>query len=84
MTRLLLAALLAAPAANDSYRAEIERWRQDVERSLKADDGWLTVAGLFWLAMGVPAVRVSTAEEFRTALAEALAAKGPRLIEALL
>ena len=34
--------------------------------------------------MGVPAVRVSTAEEFRTALADALAAKGPRLIEALL
>lgn len=34
--------------------------------------------------MGVPAVRVSTAEEFRDALAEALAAKGPRLIEALL
>lgn len=34
--------------------------------------------------MGVPAVRVSTAEEFRAALAEALAHKGPRLIEALL
>ncbi|MDP3906462.1 acetolactate synthase large subunit [Novosphingobium sp.] len=34
--------------------------------------------------MGVPAVRVSTAEEFREALADALAAKGPHLIEALL
>ena len=34
--------------------------------------------------MGVPAVRCETAEEFRTALADALAAKGPRLIEALL
>ena len=34
--------------------------------------------------MGVPAVRVDTAEGFREALAEALAAKGPRLIEALL
>ena len=34
--------------------------------------------------MGVPAVRVSTAEEFRAALTEALAHKGPRLIECLL
>ena len=34
--------------------------------------------------MGVPAVRVDTAEGFRAALAEALAHKGPRLIEALL
>ncbi len=34
--------------------------------------------------MGVPAVRCETAEEFREALADALAAKGPRLIEALL
>jgi len=34
--------------------------------------------------MGVPAVRVDTAEGFRAALSEALAAKGPRLIEAML
>ena len=34
--------------------------------------------------MGVPAVRCETAEEFRTALEDALAHKGPRLIEALL
>lgn len=34
--------------------------------------------------MGVPAVRVDTAEAFREALADALAHKGPRLIEALL
>ncbi|MFM5886016.1 MAG: acetolactate synthase large subunit [Novosphingobium sp.] len=34
--------------------------------------------------MGVPAVRVETAEDFRAELARALAAKGPRLIEAML
>ena len=34
--------------------------------------------------MGVPAVRAATAEEFRDALEQALKAKGPRLIEALL
>jgi len=32
--------------------------------------------------MGVPAVRANTAEEFRAALKEALAIKGPRLVEA--
>ncbi|HJV43590.1 acetolactate synthase large subunit [Caulobacter sp.] len=35
-------------------------------------------------SMGVPAIRATTAEAFRQALADALAAKGPRLIEALL
>ena len=34
--------------------------------------------------MGVPARRATTAEEFREALAEALAHKGPRLIEAMI
>ncbi len=34
--------------------------------------------------MGVPALRVDTAEGFRAALADALASKGPRLIEAML
>jgi acetolactate synthase-1/2/3 large subunit len=34
--------------------------------------------------MGVPAVRVDTSEGFRAALTDALAQKGPRLIEALL
>ena len=34
--------------------------------------------------MGVPARRATTAEEFRAALAEALAHKGPRLVEAII
>lgn len=35
-----------------TYQAEIEAWRADVEAKLRADDGWLTVAGLFWLEEG--------------------------------
>lgn len=35
-----------------SYKSEIEQWRQKREASLKADGGWLTVAGLFWLKEG--------------------------------
>lgn len=48
----------------------------------------LTNPSIDWTAisegMGVPAVRAETAEEFRSALAEALAIKGPRLIEAVI
>jgi uncharacterized protein (DUF1684 family) len=50
------AALLAMcgvlwPAA-DAYRAQIEEWRVHREAGLKADGGWLTVTGLFWLHEG--------------------------------
>ena len=40
-----------------SYKSEIEQWRQGREAGLKADGGWLTVAGLFWLKDGENTVR---------------------------
>ena len=45
---------LPAPAtdATTGYAAEIQAWRQAREAGLKADGGWLTVAGLFWLREG--------------------------------
>ncbi|MGA8074125.1 MAG: DUF1684 domain-containing protein [Candidatus Acidiferrales bacterium] len=39
-------------AADEAYRASVEKWRRTYEASLKSDDGWLTVAGLFWLHEG--------------------------------
>ena len=39
-------------ASDNGYVASIERWRQERVARLKADDGWLTVAGLFWLHEG--------------------------------
>jgi uncharacterized protein len=46
----------AAPPADrtvtPAYKAEIEAWRGDRETRLKADNGWLTLAGLFWLKPG--------------------------------
>lgn len=42
--------------------------------------GWTSISE----GMGVPAERAETAEEFRNALAQALAIKGPRLIEAVI
>src|SRR4051794_10540920 len=34
------------------YQTEIEGWRGRMEQSLRADRGWLTLAGLFWLNQG--------------------------------
>jgi uncharacterized protein (DUF1684 family) len=39
----------AAPPAN-SYEAEIRKWQQEREATLKSDTGWLTIAGLFFLS----------------------------------
>jgi uncharacterized protein len=35
-----------------AHRREIEAWRAGREQRLKADGGWLTVSGLFWLRPG--------------------------------
>ena len=43
---------ILAETIDSQYRAEVERWRQDREAALKADGGWLTVTGLFWLKEG--------------------------------
>src|ERR1022692_944960 len=44
-------ALLAAPD-DPAYRASAEKWRQSYEASLKSNDGWLTVSGLYWMHDG--------------------------------
>src|SRR5665213_2782873 len=50
---LALCTAAVLPGAGDpTYRAAIEKWRQAYEASLKSDDGWLTVSGLFWLHEG--------------------------------
>ena len=38
--------------ADEAYRAEVQKWRDEREARLKADGGWLSVAGLFWLKEG--------------------------------
>jgi uncharacterized protein (DUF1684 family) len=44
---------IALSSGRDSYRQTIEKWRAEQESELKSDNGWLTVAGLFWLKEGV-------------------------------
>ena len=54
MTRILLAlAATSVVAVAASYPSEIDTWRRARETRLKAEDGWLTVSGLFWLQEGV-------------------------------
>ena len=54
----LILAMIAAIATNvgasgnDSYLSEIARYRAEHEAELKAETGWLSVAGLFWLKDG--------------------------------
>ena len=51
-TILAVAIMALAMAADVPYQQQIEQWRAHREARLKADDGWLTVAGLFWLNDG--------------------------------
>ena len=50
--RLLLLAAVVTTAAQGSYEKTLQTWRAEREAKLKADDGWLTVTGLFWLKEG--------------------------------
>jgi uncharacterized protein (DUF1684 family) len=50
MASLALAGLTAM--AETTYESEIATWRKQREERLKAEGGWLSVAGLFWLHEG--------------------------------
>jgi uncharacterized protein (DUF1684 family) len=44
--------VLCVGLSQTSYHASTESWRLEREAQLKADEGWLTVTGLFWLKEG--------------------------------
>ena len=53
MGRVFLLLMVACAAlATSPYVDSIEAWRKDREARLKAPDGWLAVAGLYWLKPG--------------------------------
>jgi uncharacterized protein (DUF1684 family) len=35
--------------ADDEYIQSIQQWRQEVDQNLRRENGWLALAGLFWL-----------------------------------
>jgi uncharacterized protein len=54
---ILMAALMAKKsAASPAYRGEIMKWRKERDAALRVPDGWLTLAGLFWLKDGANTV----------------------------
>ena len=57
---LAWAALLRLGNADESHDAEIGRWRAERLRALTAEDGYLSLAGLYWLKEG--ASRFGSAE----------------------
>lgn len=40
------------PPVPEAYQREIDAWQKKRDTSLRADSGWLTLAGLFWLKEG--------------------------------
>ena len=50
--KLLPLLLAMGLTAASNYTTEIATWRQQREAGLKAEDGWLTLTGLFWLHDG--------------------------------
>ena len=62
MKRIIIAILIAVfelstfGQAKSDYADSIKKWRADHQAELLTDDGWFTVAGLFWLKDGVNTV----------------------------
>ncbi|WP_077920519.1 DUF1684 domain-containing protein [Spirosoma sp. 209] len=55
----LLAVIIASGfrlAKEPTYREQIEEWHQQRLESLRSENGWLNLAGLYWLKEGVNAV----------------------------
>ncbi|MDZ4797305.1 MAG: DUF1684 domain-containing protein [Bryobacteraceae bacterium] len=51
MIRLLVVGVTALSLLS-GYEGGVEEWRADREKGLKAEDGWLSLSGLFWLNEG--------------------------------
>lgn len=50
---LLIVALSIATYGQTSFQTGTKKWRRDHEAEIKAEDGWLSVSGLYWLKEGV-------------------------------
>jgi len=48
-----------------AYVSEINQWRQTMDAGLRADDGWLTLIGLYWLHEGVNTIGSNSASDIR-------------------
>lgn len=53
---LMVLTMIGLAQMSETPNSDLAKWRADREAKLKADDGWLTVAGLYWLKEGVNSV----------------------------
>ena len=54
--------------ANNEYENSILKWRQEVENNLRRENGWLALAGLFWLRKGTNVIGSGSESEIRLPL----------------
>ncbi len=45
---------------NEQYEQSILKWRQEVDANLRRENGWLALAGLFWLSRGTNVIGSDT------------------------
>ncbi len=50
--------------SNNAYQKEIARWQEKRIERLKSKNGWLNLAGLFWLVEGVNAIGSDSSNSF--------------------
>jgi uncharacterized protein (DUF1684 family) len=51
--------------ANIEYENSILKWRQEVEANLRRENGWLALAGLFWLRKGTNVIGSESESDIR-------------------
>jgi uncharacterized protein (DUF1684 family) len=49
--------------ANEEYQNSVMKWRQEVDNNLRRENGWLALAGLFWLRKGINLIGSSPESE---------------------
>lgn len=72
----VIGAMATALARPDDYAQELAKWRTDREEGLKRDNGWLSVAGLYWLPEGETAFTISPDGDLRLPQKDATRATG--------
>lgn len=73
--------LLFQQVVNPAYQREVEDWRREREAQLKADGGWLSVAGLFWLKEGPNTIGSDPGSDIRLPEGSAPAHVGQFILE---
>jgi len=53
---ILVFAVTLIASGQIAFTADTQKWREQHETEIKAEDGWLTVSGLFWLKEGTTTI----------------------------